>query len=264
MTSLAVGQSHASGVSVLRLKTHRFAAWHPEWWLAAVPLVAWVVIVAQGFVGSGSVEPMHHGHHDMASTDGVLIFDRMVPAVSAWLLMLAAMMLPILVPRVRRVASCCVGVVRNHAIAETVMGALLPWCVLGVGVLVVVFVFPSVSPGLLPVPYVVIWVAVAGWQLSPLKRMALRRCHVVQVPRGAGDGWLRVRAEASQSVWCTVACGPAMVAMACTGHSTGMMALLTVGLTAERVARRPDQVSRLFAVGVVTAALVAVFVAAGS
>jgi hypothetical protein len=264
MTSLAVGQSRASGVAALRMKTYRFAAWHPEWWLAAVALVAWLVIVTPGFVGSGSVAPMHHDHHDMVPTDGLATFDRMVPAASAWLFMLAAMMLPILVPRVRRVASCCVGVVRNRAIAETVAGALLPWCALGVGVVVVVSAIPSASGGRLPVQHVVTWLAVAGWQLSPMKRTALRRCCVVQVPRGAEDRWLRVRAGASHSVWCTVSCGPAMVAMAWTGHSTGLMALLTVGLTAERVALRPDQVSRLLAAGVVTAALVAVSVAVGS
>lgn len=65
-------------------------------------------------------------------------------------------------------------------------------------------------------------------------------------------------------MWCTISCGPAMVAMAWTGHSTVLMALLTVGLTAERVAWRPDKVSRLIAAGVVTTALVAVSVAPGS
>ena len=76
---------------------------------------------------------------------------------------------------------------------------------------------------------------------------ALARCHAIRVPRGMADGRGRLTAGMTYSGWCVVSCGPAMVAMAVTGHPLLLMIVLTVGLTAERVAHRPVRATRRLA-----------------
>ena len=67
---------------------------------------------------------------------------------------------------------------------------------------------------------------------------------------------------ARHGAWCVASCGPAMVAMALTGHPLVLMVGLTIGLATERVAARPVHAFRL--VGAATAILAVATVGAGA
>ncbi|WP_447155567.1 copper chaperone [Nakamurella sp. GG22] len=216
----------------------------------AVSAVAWVLILRM----PGALQGRHH-----SGTDSYLV------AAGSWLLMVVAMMGPAMVPRVRHVAQCCVGRARTHAIAETLTGALLIWTAVGVLVVGLVTVSPVLDAGNSPVAFGVAWLLVAGWQLSASKVSALARCHAIRIPRGVADGRGRLTAGVAYSGWCVVSCGPAMVAMALTGHPLLLMIVLTIGLIAERVAHRPVRVARRLAAGIAltaAACLVLAFVGA--
>ncbi len=255
MTAAAVADRQARGAVGARLRAARFAAWHPEWWLVAAAATAWVAVVAHG-INHGAGAAAGHAYHSGATSG---MGERLATGASAWLAMVVAMMVPVLVPRVRRVARCCVGRVRDPAIAQTVAGAALPWFALGATVVPVVAVLPAVTPG----ASVAAWATAAAWQVAPPKRVALRRCHAVRIPRGVGDGWPRLRAGAAHGCWCVVSCGPLMAVMAWTGHPVAFAVLLTVGLVAERVAHRPDRPSRRLAAAVVALSLASVLVSWG-
>jgi predicted metal-binding membrane protein len=178
----------------------------------------------------------------------------------AWLLMVGAMMLPALVPRIRRVASRGIGRIRQRAIAQTLFGAVLVWIVFGVIVVTPTTVLPTTDNRASGV-FMAVWLAVAAWQFTPIKRRSLRECHRVPVPPGVADGLPRVRAGAEHAIWCSVSCAPAMMAMAFTGHALLPMAVATIGFTMELVVHRPQLAARATAVGIVGAALLSTMLA---
>lgn len=223
----------------------RFTARHPEWWLVVASAVAWVLILRM----PAGLQGRHHSGADYLTAAG------------SWLLMVVAMMGPVMVPRVRHVAQCCVGRARTRAIAETLTGALLIWTAVGVLVVGLLTVSPLLDARDSPVAFGVAWLLVVGWQLSASKLSALARCHAIRIPRGMTDGRGRLTAGVAYSGWCVVSCGPAMVAMALTGHPLVLMIVLTIGLTAERVAHRPVRAARRLATGIAVAAAVTVIVA---
>lgn len=256
MTAAAAAVGEARGAGRARLRVARLVAWHPEWWLLAVAAPAWVAVVAHG-MRHGAVTGAGQAHHGGA-TSGMA--ERLAAGAGAWLAMVVAMMVPVLVPRVRRVARCCVGRVRDRAIAQTVAGAGLPWLALGAAVVPVVEVLPAITP----VASTAAWATAAAWQLAPPKRVALRRCHAVRIPRGVGDGWPRFRAGAAHGSWCVVSCGPLMAVMAWAGHPVAFAVLLTVGLVAERVVHHPYRTSRGLAAAVVGLSTASVLVSWGA
>lgn len=231
----------------MHVRAARFTARHPEWWLVVVSAVAWVLILRTpgGFQGR---------HHSGADSD-------YLTAAGGWLLMVVAMMGPVMVPRVRHVAQCCVGRARTRAIAETLAGALLIWTAVGVLVVGLLAVSPVLDAQDSPVTFGVVWLLVAGWQLSASKMSALARCHAIRVPRGMADGRRRLTAGVTYTGWCVVSCGPAMAAMALTGHPLLLMIVLAVGLTAERVAHRPVRTSRRLGGWIFVAAAVSLVLA---
>jgi predicted metal-binding membrane protein len=219
---------------------------------------AWVAVVGHGIRhGAGAATGhAHHGAsvaagqaHHVAATSGMA--ERLVAGTDAWLVMVVAMMVPVVLPRVRLVARCSVGRVRNAAIAQTAVGAMLPWLALGAAVVPLV----AVLPGVTPITWVAAWAMAAAWQVTPPKWVALRRCHAVRISRGVGDGWRRLHAGAAHGAWCVVSCGPLMAVMAWSGHPVVFAVLLAVGLVAERVAHRPDRASRRLAAAVVALSL---------
>ncbi len=244
-------------------------------------MVAWAVLLIGAVKAVGSPEsagvPWVHGGHGQpgpAATGTVPSVDvtpvdvmpvDVAPAAvgAAWLLMVAAMMIPVLVPRVRLVAERSIGRIRNRAIAQTLVGALLVWVAFGIPVVALTLVIPESGAGRSQVIFAGVWLLVVGWQLLPPKMLALRRCHAVVVPGGTADGTRRVVAGAAHAGWCVLSCGPAMVAMAVTGHSMLFMAVLTAGLLAERVVHRPYLAVRGLAAAMAAATLLTVVLGLG-
>ena len=218
----------------LRVSVARFTLRHPEWWLVGASAAAWVL--AWWLTAGPNSESVHIDF-------------------GMWSIMVVAMMGPVMVPRVRHVAECCVGRVRTRAIVETLVGALMVWTIAGVLAIGLTSIAPGLDARESPISFLVVWLLVAGWQLMPSKMAAIGRCHAIRVPRGAAVGNRRLSAGMAYTSWCVVSCGPAMAAMAITGHPPLLMAALTVGFTAERVVHRPAHATRVLAFGVAATAL---------
>jgi hypothetical protein len=261
----------------VRVHAARFVARHPEWWVVAMALCAWSVLLAPLVSSALHAGPARQGKAGMPGMVGMPgmqtaagaaglrppgVAALLVGGARAWVLMVLAMMLPVLVPRVRRAASRCVGKVRNRAVAQTLAGTLLVWCWVGAVVVAVGAVVPALSARRQPFAFIAVWLAAALWQLTPVKRRALRSCHRVRVPGGAAEGWARVRAGTAHAMWCAASCGPAMAAMAFTGHSLVSMVVLSIGLTAERVAHRADRTAHRLAAVLAGSAMLSVAAAA--
>jgi hypothetical protein len=246
----AAAPADARAVAGLRVRRARFAARHPEWWIW-VPAAGGWLLLARPLAGGSRAGETHLGMHGA----GRPAAEDAVTAAGGWTLMILAMMLPVIVPRVRKVAACSVGCVRNRAVAQTLTGAAVVWFGLGLPVVALVAALPGLDPASRPAAYAAIWAAVAAFQVTGWRWRALRRCHATRVPRGVRDGGLRIAAGGAHACWCVVACAPAMLTMALTGHSLIMMATVTTVFVAEFTAHRPERVVRRGALIIAAAAL---------
>ncbi len=136
---------------------------HPQWTWAAVGAAGWVPLATLDH------ESLRHPY-------------------SQWLVMVVAMMLPPALPMARYVALAGRWRRRQRGAACFVVGHLAVWA--GVGLLAgPLTVLAGPSPRALAVATCV----AAGWELTPVKRRFLRRCH-------------RVRALPPDGIRATVAC----------------------------------------------------------
>jgi predicted metal-binding membrane protein len=94
-----------------------------------------------------------------------------------WAAMTLAMMAPLTLPLLRHVVARSFASRRHRAVALFLAGALVPWLLAGLAGLPLLAAAPAWAIG---AP----WLAASGfllaaaWQLSPMKRTALRRCHL--------------------------------------------------------------------------------------
>ena len=159
-----------------------------------------------------------------------------------WTLMVAAMMLPVVAPQVRRVALLSVWSRRHRAAAAFVVGYVVVWLVIGAALVTALAAFGSgqdLTPWL-----VVALLAAAVWQVSGPRRRMLRRCASLKL--GAATGLAAdldcARAGVRSGLRCAFTCGPLMVAMALS-HSLLLMAGVLAVLLSER-ARGANPVRR--------------------
>jgi predicted metal-binding membrane protein len=151
------------------------------WAFAALVVIAglaWSAVLMQRFGGNGSMSPMDTapGH----------AFDPLAGAefVGAWLVMMAAMMLPSTTPMVLLYRNLTVGSQRRRAVQLVVFVSayLITWALFGAAVFVaqeVLGVLTGSSPDLRGAwPRVVAAVVLGAgvYQLSPLKDICLRQC----------------------------------------------------------------------------------------
>lgn len=208
----------------------------PDW--SAVVLIAgagvlWWVLMLDPINTAG------HTEHYRAQS---LSFIALTDAALMWLLMVVAMMLPATIPAIRYVTYSTRLRRRQRSIFLFVSAFVVVWLAFGVPVLVVAACVPVSG-----------WIGVvalsvaAAFELSPLKRNALRRCHRTRPIRF--DGFMADRSclmfGAYQGRWCIASCGPAMFAVVVLGHPLLVTALVGAILFAERVLVRPDRL-RLF------------------
>jgi hypothetical protein len=223
-------------------------AWHPEWWLYAVAGASALVLVVGALTsadagGATTGHQMHEGHHAMApSPDASSPWASWPGAWVHWTLMVAAMMLPVVAPQVRRVALLSVWSRRQRAAAGFVIGYVVVWLVIGMGLVTVLVAFGNgqdLTPWL-----AVALLAAAGWQVSGPRRRMLRRCASTKL--GAAVGLAAdvdcMRAGVRSGLRCAFTCGPLMVAMALS-HSLLLMAGVLAVLLSER-ARGANPVRR--------------------
>jgi predicted metal-binding membrane protein len=179
----------------------RFFWSRPDWWAVAICCVAWIGVVL------GDWRQAKHGlGHIMTLRDELMY----------WLLMIAAMMLPLTLNMVRHTATRSLWARRHRAIAMFVLGYFGPWLALGAIVAVArqwawTHDYTAAALGFLG----------AGlWQLTSVHRRALIACHRTYPLAPVG-----LRADRDCFLFgsavgraCLVSCGPLMIACALAGH----------------------------------------------
>lgn len=199
--------------------------WRPEWPVAALVGVAWLIAVAMQATGS-------HRLHT-------------APPLVAWSIMSLLMMVPVTLPAIRYLAFNSFRNRRPRAMAIYVAAYLLAW--LGFGAMALGVVSISTSFGVtVPALAIVILLAAAAWQLAPLRRRALLSCRrtVPLPPIGWRADAACARFATQQALHCMKVCWPVMLLMPIIGHQLVAMFALTALVTAEEQAPWRD---RLFA-----------------
>ena len=191
------------------------ASWrHPELAAAAAAAGAWALLVAHSLQPHPWPEPY-------------------VAALSGWVVMAAAMMVPGTLADVRRVALASMWRRRQRTIAIFLGSYLCAWVALRRGG-ARLHRLDRRRRGRRAR-------ARRRWELSPQKWRAVRRCHLVEAlpPRGLQADAACGRAGLRYGWRCIVACWPLMLAMAAAGHQAlALMALLTAIVAAEKIAVR--------------------------
>lgn len=209
----------------LRQRVRGLGRRHPQWWVAVLAAGGWAVLLTAGIAG--------HRHGDPSGDPSSW------PAGLAWsAVMVTAMMAPLVLPNVRRLAHASLRRRRFRAGAAFLVGYLGVWT----AVAVVTDRLVTAVAGLLggPATTVVVFGAAAAWQYSGRKRRALRRC-TLTVPT-ALRGWRADRDCARLGVLvalgCLGTCWAIMAASAASGHDVAAMAVLGALALHERIARR--------------------------
>lgn len=178
--------------------------------------------------------------------------------IPTWLAMTVAMALPGELPAAQYVATNTFRRNRTSAVAIFVAVYVLLWLSCGLPGSLLLAALRGLPGGV-----VVALLAAAFWELTPLKRRALNRCHRGEAlpPTGARRvagvarfGWLNASG-------CIASCSPAMLA-ACVMPVAQPLAMagFTAAMTYERLTRRPRTARRRIAASYL--AIAAVFVLA--
>ena len=225
---------------------------HPEWAPLGVSLLCWVPLARLAWLPSMMSDPMpgmEHAHSAVRGDIGAAFGHELL----VWILMLIAMMLPTTVPAARYVAFASRRARRQRSVLAFGLGYLVAWLPLGVLVSLLLAVLPPF--GAVPVA---IAIALAGaWELTPAKRLALRRCHRTSPVRfdglaadrsAAGFGWKHGRT-------CVFIGGPAMIALTALGHPVLATVIVAMIMFGQKIIRRPERWTPGLAVGGVLAGL---------
>jgi len=194
----------------------------------------------------------------MGSTMGL----PLVAFLGAWALMMAAMMLPAIAP----VASLYVramGPRQGERLAVFGLGYLLVWTLVGLpafGVAFIVDALARAAPAAERWGVIAILVALAAYQLTPLKQLCLRHCRspLSQLLRYASyRGGLRdLRVGAHHGLYCVGCCWPLTLLLVAVGTmNLGVMLALTVVVLGEKLLPRGDVVAHGVALAAVCAAV---------
>ncbi|WP_283150105.1 DUF2182 domain-containing protein [Silvimonas soli] len=168
-----------------RVQRQHWLRWHPEWWALLLCVLAWGWLL----LAMRQTAPDWTGMMCSANaTFGQWRWSVTAHQFVHWLVMTAAMMLPLLIMPIRHVAFRSLWQRRQRAIAAFLGGYLLVWLLAGF-VLSVLLALDNVSDIGRPdarLPLLLFGVA-AGWQIAPARLRALRICHRT-VPL-APTGW---------------------------------------------------------------------------
>lgn len=215
------------------------AAWVASMWL-------WLVGTAGSGQASTSVWWCMPGMSvgGSAASPGTIDLGADLPM---WLLMSLAMALPGELPAVQYVATNTFRSSRSSAVTEFVTVYLLIWLACGLPAIAVMTALRGLPVDAL---FATALAAAAGYELTPLKRHALNRCHrgaplpptgVRRVTGVARFGWLNASG-------CVASCWPAMLAAAIVPVVQPLaIAGFTFAMTYERLTRRPRTAQRRIA-----------------
>ncbi len=246
----------ASTVGLRPAWPRRLVWFHPEWPWVVVVLLAWILLIGQ--ISHGASEPGiaasdHAGHHSTADLHGASevrfnqhrLLELTLPGLATWLLMVVAMMVPAMLPMLRRVSLGSLWNRRCRSAALVLAAYLALW--LGFGA-VAVAAWAAFEPDLPPavdsgseVATGALLFLAASWQLTRAHRRCVKRAHreLPLAPRGRKADASCLRFGLYHAAQCTGICWPVMLAMV-PSHSLAIMASATVIVCWERLARVPS------------------------
>lgn len=231
---------------------------HPEWWALLLSAAAWLVMAGDGHAAHGGAHAWalclapapgeHRGFID--NLQAAWRTGALSAVLLAWATMTVAMMPPLAVPPIRHVAARSFAMRRDRAIGGFLAGMLGVWLLAGLVALTAL--------GGLPVALLsdkraaaAAFLVASAWQLTPMKRAALLRCHRI-VPLAA-TGWCAdrdcLRYGVIHGVDCVASCWAMMLAMAVGTHGPMVgLGILLVALHEQWSARaRPAMSAVLLA-----------------
>ncbi len=202
------------------------------------------------------------GHGGDAVIDSAPEVASLAANLPTWALMAVAMMLPTAMPAVRHVAVNSLYWRRRRAMLEFIAIYLGIWALFSALVLgAAISQAPAGSAFVLPLVLAV----AALWQLTPLKRRALRACHR---PRPLPPyGWRATAGVARFGLGnggaCLASCWAMMLTMAVVGSARlAWMAALTGLIATEKLNLKPARTARRVGLLLATAAIAVAAIAA--
>ena len=226
-------------------------AGHPEWWALLLSAAAWLLLVGDGHSSHGWALCLASGPGERRGfIDNLQAAWRtggLCMLMLAWATMTLAMMPLLAVPMIRHVAARSFATRRDRAIAGFLAGLLGLWLLVGGLALTALGGLPATLLSD-PKTAAAAFLVAAAWQLTPMKRTALRRCH--RTMPLAATGWRADRDclhyGVTHGVDCIASCWAVMLAMAVGPHSP------VIGLSIQVIAIR-EQWSARAGVGVAAA-----------
>jgi predicted metal-binding membrane protein len=234
------------------LSSIRGFAWRrPEWWTLAISLAAWAALV---------LRPAQHALAGICTGDLRLGSSQQGAAALAltalewtagWILMTAAMMLPLIVEPVRRTAFSSLWRRRHRAIAGFLLGYVAIWALAGLFDLAVVAGMKRLNAAE-SLTTALIFVIAAAWELTPFKRRALSGCHRTMPLRPSG--WAAdldcLSYGALHGRSCIASCWALMLApLFASNHLTAMALVTAIGAAGRYWPRREPWIETLSLAG---------------
>jgi predicted metal-binding membrane protein len=215
--------------------TRRLAAENPEAWVYAAAAAAWAALLLSPV--SGALAAFCFGDESALATwsfaaGATLATFAWPAALLHWLLMVAAMMLPLTAMALRHVALRSFRARRGWAMAVFIAGYALVWLAAVPVYAAAAFAGRMLAGEWTMLPLGAALALTAFWQAMPAKRRALRRCH--RTAPLAPSGWQADRDAFGFGLdhgrACLASCWPLMLVAVAAGHQPAVM--LAAGLFA--------------------------------
>jgi predicted metal-binding membrane protein len=224
----------------------RASASHPGWWALLPSAAAWIVLflhpgMPQSFplcvpASPGSVARIAEGLRAAWQTQAITYL------MIGWSVMAIAMVPPLAMGLLRHVSVRSFQPRRHRAIAEFLGAAMVCWLLAGLAALPLVLSIPM-SPAGQSMATAGAFGLAALWQLTPMKRSALRRCH--RTFPLAPHGWQAdrdcLRYGFTHGAYCVASCWAMMLAAMLSVHASLAMLFVQVIAIEERREREPPR-----------------------
>lgn len=211
--------------------------WHPEAWPLAVSAGAWVLLIAQSRAPFPAL-----AFCGKPTTAAATSLDLAAPAALAGWLMIAAMMLPLIVPPIRYAAFASLWRRRHRAVAGFVIGYSAPWLAAATLPFAITAALSLDLSSSARAAGMALAMA-ALWQLTGLKRRALSLCHrtIPLRPDGWRADWDCLRFGVIHARACIASCWAMMLAAGLAMDHLAVMAAVTAVAATERYRPRRNQ-----------------------
>jgi predicted metal-binding membrane protein len=191
--------------------------------MLAISFGAWLVLIFPGDAAATASLCLAPLPNILARSDGGIVTAILAAGwlghIGHWLLMVAAMMLPLVILPARHVAFRSLWRRRHRAIGGFLIGYVAVWAVSGLAALAAFAAMPEGS-----LTTIATFALAALWQLTPWKQWALRACHrtVPLPPHGWRADLACIRYGALLGRHCMASCWAVMLASMLTPNIAAM------------------------------------------